>query len=178
MWLHLSALIKSELFFLDLILHWLSFLSLVLLVLLPSPCVSPHSVWPERRATHTFQQTDTHVTLGPPLPPSSSHLPPLFSAVLNDCTPSLPPSYPPSFPLHSLPPPLTPSLSTHTSSTHDGWHHVISEGRICSQMFLRSHQSSSYKLVQTQVFPRTVGPVLHWNRTNCIYTDMILLVIH
>lgn len=44
----------------------------------------------QKRAPHTFQKTDTHVMLGPPLPPSSSHRPLLSSAVLNE-TPNPPP---------------------------------------------------------------------------------------
>lgn len=68
--------------------------------------------------SHSFQQTDTHIMLGPPLPPSSSHLPRSFSsAVLNE--------YPPP-PPSSPPPP--PSLSTHPPSDlsiHPGWVEVI-----------------------------------------------------
>lgn len=64
-------------------------------------------VWTEKRAPHTFQQTDTHVMLGPPLPPSSSHLPP--PSPLFSCSEWAPP---PS------------SLSTHPPSdftVHQGW---------------------------------------------------------
>lgn len=112
--------------------------------------------------SHSFQQTDTHIMLGPPLPPSSSHLPRSFSsAVLNEYPPPPPSPFLPSsssFFIHS------PSLRPQHPPRMSGGHHVIFRGSVCRlllYMLKLPHPSPppcyTYALTYCFVFMRGSG---------------------